>query len=124
MLWRRRKRINGDAMANDSVYARVLRQRTVLWQGVPFVVGFDYQPYLRASVRRRLTVRALLESIEGELFLVGYCDDTRDERSFNIASVRGDILVERSGRRVTGAHFAGELRGGGLEEEDFPDGRA
>ena len=114
MLWRRRKQSDGANAQSESVYARLQREQTVLWEGEPVTVGFDYQPYLKDPVRRRVNVRAVQETEMGALLLVGYCHDNQEERTFKVGSIHGDLLVEKLGRSAPASEFVESLVTGNL----------
>ena len=108
MFWRRKK----TTESSESVYDRLQRQQMVVWQGNPITVGFDYQPYLKDSSRRRVNVNVLQRNEQGELSFVGYCHDAQEERTFKLSSVQGEVLVEKLGEAVLPGVFARELEAG------------
>lgn len=89
----RRRRAPLDA---NSAYGHWQREQSVLWHGRPVTVTFDYAPYLKEPVRRRVNVHTLQESAMGERSLVGFCHDGQEDRTFKLAGIQGEILIERS----------------------------
>jgi hypothetical protein len=115
-FWRfgRRDRTSGGD-DDPSVFDRLRREQTTRWAGVPVTVCFDYQPYLREATRRRVNVHTLLESQHGEHTLVGYCHDQRADHTFKLASIVGQVLLERTGESLSPRDFAARLAAEGRE---------
>ena len=108
----RRRRAPLDA---NSAYGHWQREQSVLWHGRPVTVTFDYAPYLKEPVRRRVNVHALQESAMGERSLVGFCHDGQEERAFKLAGIQGEILIERSHESISFAEWLEQVLTGRFE---------
>ncbi|MCH9675412.1 MAG: hypothetical protein K0U93_28500 [Gammaproteobacteria bacterium] len=96
----------------DSVFAKVQEQQEVLWQDVPLTIVFDYEPYLKETARHRVNVHTVQRDAAGAFSLVGYCHDLRSDRVFLSHSIRGDVLVEKTGDACEFGAWLERLRAG------------
>ena len=108
----RRRRAPLDA---NSAYGHWQREQSVLWHGRPVTVTFDYAPYLKEPVRRRVNVHTLQESAMGERSLVGFCHDSQEDRTFKLAGIQGEILIERSLESMSVAEWLEQVLTGRFE---------
>jgi len=110
-LWHRRGK-----GANESVYDRLQMEQHPLWQGAPTTVVFDYEPYLKEPSRRKVNVHTVQESRAGVRSFIGFCHDYGEDRAFKLESVRGDILIVKSGQSMPGAAWLDALIAGELDD--------
>ncbi len=108
----RRRRAPLDA---NSAYGHWQREQSVLWHGRPVTVTFDYAPYLKEPLRRRVNVHSLQESAMGERSLVGFCHDAQEDRTFKLAGIQGAMLIERSQESMTVAEWVEQVLTGRFE---------
>ncbi len=108
VFWRRKQKL----AESESVYDRLQREQSVVWEGEPITVGFDYQPYLKEPSRRRVNITAMQRNELDEILLVGYCHDAQQERTFKLTSVCGEVLVEKLGVSVLPGVFVNDLQAG------------
>lgn len=102
-------------LADQSAYGHWQRGQTVIWQGRPVTVLFDYAPYLKEPERRRVNVHTVQESGMGERSVVGFCHDSQEDRTFKLSGIQGPVLVERSRARMPVAEWLERLVEGGLD---------
>ena len=79
-----------------------------LWQGSPLEIEFTYHSR-NGKKRRKVALKKVAKNPRNDLYLIGFCHETNEDRTFNIDSVTTMILYKS--RRFSHYDFLCEVVG-------------
>lgn len=107
---------SNDEESNDNDYEPIRYESlddweadlTTLWEGSPIEIEFTYQSR-KEKTRRKVSLEKVARNSRNELYLIGFCHERNENRTFNLGNVTTMIL--HNSKRYNHYDFISEVVG-------------